>query len=65
MAARRQPAERPFTFAGGVGTIAPGATAWADLDLAPGSYIALCVVQGAAQTPHVDMGMVTLFTVPA
>ena len=58
-----RPEQRPFDFAGGTGTIAPGATAWADLDLRPGDYIALCVVQGAAHVPHVELGMATLFTV--
>lgn len=57
------PAERPFEFAGGVGALPPGGTAVADLDLPPGDYIALCVVPGPGGAPHVEMGMVTTFTV--
>jgi hypothetical protein len=57
------PAGRPFDYVGGVGTIPPGATAWADLDLGPGDYIALCVVPGPGGVPHVEMGMATPFTV--
>jgi hypothetical protein len=57
------PAERPFEFAGGVGTLPPGASAVADLDLPAGDYVALCVVPGPGGTPHVDMGMVIPFTV--
>ena len=57
------PADRPIDFAGGTGTIPPGATAWTELDLPPGDYIALCVVQGPAHVAHVDMGMVAPFTI--
>ena len=50
-------------YAGGVGSIKPGTTAWANLQLPPGDYIALCVIQGAAHKAHVDLGMVSLFRV--
>src|SRR5690606_31636245 len=57
------PAERPFGYAGGTGTIPPGAEIWTSLDLEPGDYIALCVIPGPDGAPHVEMGMLTSFTI--
>jgi hypothetical protein len=53
----------PYTFAGGISTIAAGSTGYADLALAPGTYIATCFVPGPAGIPHADMGMVAVFEV--
>ena len=53
----------PFTYAGGVGTIAPGTTVTADLNLPPGNYIATCFVSGDSGQPHANMGMVATFSV--
>ena len=57
------PAERPFDYVGGTGAIAPGAKAWATLSLESGDYVALCVVRGPTDQPHVDLGMITPFSV--
>jgi uncharacterized cupredoxin-like copper-binding protein len=57
------PADRPFDYVGGTGTIAPGTKAWATLTLDPGDYVALCVVRGPSDQPHVDLGMLTPFKV--
>lgn len=49
---------------GGVGYLSPGRTAWGVLDLAPGTYVALCFVPDRATgLPHAAMGMVAVFTV--
>ena len=49
---------------GGMGWLSPGATAWTEVDLRPGTYIALCFVfDPATGMPHVAMGMVAVFTV--
>lgn len=55
--------DRPFDFAGGVASVAPGTVAVADLDLAPGDYLATCFVPALDGTPHVDLGMLATFTV--
>jgi len=57
------PPERPFDYVGGTGTIAPGTRAWATLSLGSGDYVALCVVRGPTDQPHVDLGMITPFSV--
>jgi hypothetical protein len=57
------PPERPFDYVGGTGTIAPGTRAWATLSLDSGDYVALCVVRGPTDQPHVDLGMLTPFSV--
>jgi uncharacterized cupredoxin-like copper-binding protein len=54
---------RPFTFAGGVGSVAPGTRAVATLDLRPGDYIATCLVPSSDGVPHIDLGMLTTFTI--
>jgi hypothetical protein len=52
--------------AGGIGILSAGQTAWAVLDLEPGTYLALCFVPDQASgAPHVFMGMVHVFTVTA
>lgn len=49
---------------GGVGYLSPGQTAWAVLDLAPGTYVALCFVPDRETgMPHAAMGMAAVFTV--
>jgi hypothetical protein len=56
--------EAPYDFAGGVSALQPGASAWTPLDLAAGSYVALCVITSpTTMQQHVQMGMVTPFTV--
>ena len=57
------PPERPFDYAGGVGAIAPGRTTWTTLSLESGDYVALCVVRGPTDQPHIDLGMITPFSV--
>lgn len=57
------PAERPFDYVGGTGTMAPGTRGWATLTLESGEYVALCVVQGPTEQPHVDLGMIAPFSV--
>ncbi|MGN6695077.1 MAG: hypothetical protein ACTHN0_12960 [Aquihabitans sp.] len=56
-------ADQPFSFAGGVASVAPGTQAVASLDLEPGDYIATCFVPSADGTPHIDLGMLATFTV--
>jgi hypothetical protein len=54
----------PFTPAGGVGAVVPGASIYGRLDLAPGNYLALCYVPDAGSgMPHAAMGMVQPFSV--
>jgi len=54
----------PFTYAGGFGAISPGATGWVDLDLKPGSYVAVCFVPDPnTGKAHAELGMITPFTV--
>lgn len=49
---------------GGVGWISPGISAWTEVDLQPGTYIALCFVfDPETGLPHVAMGMVDVFTI--
>lgn len=51
---------------GGIGWLTPGTTAWTEIDLAPGTYVALCFVPDPETfMPHVAMGMVAVFTVEA
>jgi hypothetical protein len=55
-----------FVTAGGLGFISPGLTAWAILDLQPGTYAAFCYIPDQPTgTPHAFMGMVSIFTVTA
>ena len=49
---------------GGVGYLSPGRTAWAVLDLEPGTYVGLCFVPDRETgMPHAAMGMVAVFDV--
>lgn len=53
-----------FAPAPGVGYLSAGQTAWAVLDLEPGTYVALCFVPDQeTDMPHVLMGMAAVFTV--
>jgi hypothetical protein len=54
-----------FDFAQpGLAVISPGHTAWLALDLAPGTYLALCFVPDQQSgVPHALLGMAQLFTV--
>lgn len=52
------------TPVGGIGWISPGATGWTEVDLAPGTYAALCFVfDPDAGVPHAMEGMVQVFTI--
>lgn len=54
----------PFTDAGGLQAIMPGASAWIDLELTPGTYVALChVPDPASGKAHEELGMMTVFQV--
>lgn len=49
---------------GGISWLSPGQTAWIDVDLQPGTYVALCFVPDPETfTPHVAMGMIAVFTI--
>ena len=53
-----------FEPVGGIGWLSPGVTAWTEVDLKPGTYVALCFVfDPETGMPHVAMGMVGVFTV--
>jgi hypothetical protein len=49
--------------AGGPNAPAPGATSAAVVDLAPGTYVLVCVIPSPDGTPHVMKGMTRAFTV--
>jgi hypothetical protein len=58
------PSFADFEPVGGMGWLSPGLTAWTEVDLAPGTYVALCFVYDPETgLPHVAMGMVAVFTV--
>jgi hypothetical protein len=53
-----------FEPVGGIGWLSPGVTAWTEVDLEPGTYVALCFVfDPETGLPHVALGMVAVFTV--
>jgi hypothetical protein len=55
-----------ITNVGGLSLLSPGRAAWAVLDLAPGTYLAMCFMfDPTAMMPHAAMGMVAVFTVTA
>lgn len=57
--------ERPLSFVGGAGGVEPGADTFTDVDLEPGQYVAMCFLPDAATGKrHVELGMVSMFTVP-
>jgi hypothetical protein len=55
----------PFASAGGFQALTASETGYAEVDLTPGTYIALCVVPSPANqgAPHAMLGMVKEFTV--
>jgi hypothetical protein len=53
----------PFPAAGGVAALAPGGSARLPLDLAPGEYLAICLVPEPGKGPHAVRGMVARFRV--
>jgi hypothetical protein len=60
------PSFADFEPVGGIGWLSPGLTAWTEVDLEPGTYVALCFVfDPQTGLPHVAMGMVAVFTVGA
>jgi hypothetical protein len=49
---------------GGIGWLSPGAMAWTEMDLRPGTYIAMCFVfDDETGMLHIEHGMVDVFTV--
>jgi len=57
--------EQDFQDAGYVPVISQNETTWAEMNLQPGTYIALCFVSDeGSQVPHAAMGMFDIFTVP-
>lgn len=50
-------------LAGGVGVLSPQATSWAQLELEPGTYAAVCFIPGPDGTPHFTAGMTRVFNV--
>ncbi len=53
-----------FEPVGGMGWLSPGTTAWTEVTLEPGTYVALCFVfDPATGLPHAAMGMVAVFSV--
>ena len=58
------PNPEEFEEAGFVGVLSAGRSAWVEVDLAPGSCVALCFVPDRETgMPHAAMGMVGVFTV--
>ena len=58
------PSFADFEPVGGLGWLSPGLTAWTEVDLEPGTYVALCFVfDPQTGLPHVAHGMVAVFTV--
>jgi len=53
----------PFRFTGGVAAVQAGGTASVDLDLGPGTYMAVCFIPMPDGTPHALLGMVSTFTI--
>jgi uncharacterized cupredoxin-like copper-binding protein len=54
----------PFSSVGGLGALAPNTSGWVNLDLKPGTYVALCFVPDPKTgKSHAELGMVTSFTV--
>jgi hypothetical protein len=54
----------PFEDAGGLQGIDPGESAWLNLDLQPGNYVALChIPDPASGKAHEELGMVLPFSV--
>ncbi len=54
----------PYTYAGGAQPIEHGMSVWVELNLQPGTYVALCFVPDPqTHLSHVDEGMIKQFTV--
>jgi hypothetical protein len=54
----------PFESAGGAAAVGPGDSLFADVDLTPGTYVALChVPDPASKKEHLALGMIQQFTV--
>ncbi|WP_411279457.1 hypothetical protein [Gemmatimonas sp.] len=52
------------TFAG-MARVGPGEVAYLPVGLAPGAYIAYCLVaEATTRRPHLELGMVRTFRVP-
>jgi hypothetical protein len=58
------PSSADIVPVGGMGWLSPGTTAWTEVDLDPGHYIALCFVfDPETGMPHAMLGMVDAFIV--
>ena len=58
------PSSAEMTTVGGIGWLSPGQVAWTEVDLEPGTYVALCYVfDPGTGMPHAAMGMAAVFTV--
>jgi hypothetical protein len=54
----------PFTNAGGMQGLPQGGAGWAHLDLAPGTYVAICYIPDPSSGKrHMDLGMVKTLSV--
>lgn len=54
----------PFTYAGGMQGITPGGGAgYLSLELEDGTYLAICAIPDSEGTPHIDLGMISMFIV--
>jgi hypothetical protein len=54
----------PFTNAGGMQGLQQGRAGWANLDLAPGTYVAICYIPDPSSGKrHMDLGMVKTLSV--
>jgi hypothetical protein len=51
-----------YDLVNGVGATSPGGTVWAQFDLQPGTYVAICFVP-SNDVPHLMAGMTRIFTV--
>lgn len=60
------PAGPPFEAIGGTAPMSPGATNYLELDLQPGTHVAICFIPDAETgMPHFLMGMIAEFNVTA
>mgnify|MGYP005814313567 CR=1 FL=1 len=57
----------PFAPMGGMNGLEVGATGYAELDLHPGNYVAMCSIPSpkAKGSPHFTLGMIKAFSVPS
>lgn len=49
---------RPFSFAGTIAALSPGTEAFIEVDITPGDYFLVCLVDGPSGVQHTDLGMI-------